>query len=194
MLVPIALTWFEQLCLRTFGTLKYNNKLRLKVLVLGLAWLHKRRLGWMPSFSAGPPMADRADPRQVHYIALTTSEGLVGIAVWVGWSGGGLGLYPLSFFIQSFTTGDFKVIGSLDDSLVPAIVLCSVSDPLVGVYVAGLEGLLQVILDLFFLRLLCLCGQMRACHTKWSLVGIGLPSLSHGRPSEVDIPGVWLQC
>lgn len=93
-------------------------------------------------FSAGPPMADRADPRQVNSIALTTSEGLVGVGVWVGWSGGGPGFSPLSFFFQSFTTGDFKVIGSLDVSLVPAIALCSVSDPLVGVYVAGLEGLL----------------------------------------------------
>lgn len=95
-------------------------------------------------------MADRADPRQVNSIALMTSEGLVGVGVWVGWSGGGPGLSPLSFFFQSFTTGDFKVIGSLDDSLVPAIALCSVSDPLVRVYVAGLDGLLQVILDLFF--------------------------------------------
>lgn len=98
----------------------------------------------MPTFSAGPPMADRADPRQVNSIALTTSEGLVGVGVgvWVGWNGGGPGLSPLKFFFQSFTTGDFKVIGSLYDSLVPAIALCSVSDQLVGVYVAGLEGLL----------------------------------------------------
>ena len=86
-------------------------------------------------------MADEADPRQAHSVALTTSEGLVG--VWVGWSGGGPGLSPLSFFFQSFTTGGFKVIsGGLVDSLAPAVTLCSFSGPLVWVYVAGLEGLL----------------------------------------------------
>ena len=61
-------------------------------------------------------MADEADPRQAHSVALTTSEGLIG--VWVGWSGGGPGLSPLSFFSQSFTTGGLKVIsGGLVDSL-----------------------------------------------------------------------------
>lgn len=53
----------------------------------------------MPTLSAGPLMPDKADPRQAHSIALITSEGLVGVGVWVR-----------RFFFQSFTTSDFKVI------------------------------------------------------------------------------------
>ena len=47
-------------------------------------------VGRMSTFSAGSLIADKANPRQAHSVALTTSEGLVG--VWVGWSGGGPGL------------------------------------------------------------------------------------------------------
>ena len=51
-----------------------------------MAWLRERRLERMATFSAAPHMADRADPRQVHSIALATSEALVGVGIWVGWS------------------------------------------------------------------------------------------------------------
>ena len=54
-------------------------------------------------------VAYKADPIQAHSIALTTSKGPVG--VWVEWSRGGPGLFPLSFSFQSFTTGGFKVTG-----------------------------------------------------------------------------------
>ena len=103
----------------------------------------------MATFSAAPLMADRADPRQVHSIALTTSEGLVGVGVWVGWSEGGPGLSPLSFFFQSFTKGSFKVIGSLEDSLVSATVFCNLSCRPTWVYMAGLQRLLKVFLKPF---------------------------------------------
>ena len=67
--------------------------------ILTLLW--EQRLGRMPTFSAGLLMADKADPRQAYSIALTTSEGLVG--VWVGCSGASPGLSPQMFFFQSFT-------------------------------------------------------------------------------------------
>ena len=68
----------------------------------------------MSTFSAGPLGGDKGDPKQAHSVALTTSKALVG--VWVGWSGGGPGLSPLSFFFQSLTTGGFKVIGDQSSS------------------------------------------------------------------------------
>lgn len=98
-------------------------------------------------FSAGPLVVDEADPRQVCSVALTTSEGLV--RIWVGWCGGGPARSPLSFHFQSFTPGGFKVFIGLVDSLAPAVALCSLSGPLIEVYVAGLERLLQAVLEPF---------------------------------------------
>lgn len=156
--------------------------------------LQKQRLGRMPTFSAGPLVDGKADPRQAHSIAQTTSEGLVG--VWFGRSGGGPGLLLSRFSSKTFTTGGFKVIGHFVDSLALSVALCSLGGPLR--LQRGLCGRTwRTSLGspwTFSLGLLCLCGQMIAHHARQSLVGDGLPSLRYGRPSKVGILGVWLWC
>ena len=73
-------------------------------------------------------MDGKADPRQAHSIAQTTSEGLVG--VWFGRSAGGPGLLLFCFSSKSFTTGGFKVIGGFVDSPALNVALCSLIRPL----------------------------------------------------------------
>ena len=80
-----------------------------------LAWVRRQRLGRMSMFSAGPLLADEANPRQARSVALTTSEGLVG--VWVGWSEGGPSLSPLSFFFQSSSRQAVSLWNGLPDDM-----------------------------------------------------------------------------
>ena len=146
----------------------------------------------MSTFSAGPLVADEADLIQVHSVALTQK-----------WrSGRGLGWMewrrPWSFssvvFLPELHDGRFQSYwrpcrqsGASRRALQPQ---WSTGWGLCGRTWGTSLGSPWT----FSLGLLCLCGQMRVRHTRRSLVGDGLPSLRHGRPSKVGISGKWLWC